>query len=205
MSDFLDLVRLLKDGEIVSREEVQDALAALEGHEFSFATQKDHFRDLLTASLGGDPDAFYAFRMETQGLIKSTPEEIEEELRVTAADLYGDSWQTPLWDLVCEAVEHAQLDEWEDFEEILDQVEDDIESSWQHYSELKIGEEEVTQETIIGHRLLLEGLQTWLDAVSQLFEAAEGKESWETGLESAEWGNRLLVTSEIYARRLARA
>ena len=131
-NDFIQLVQLLEEGEIVTREEVEAGLLALEDHSFSFPTQEEYFRELLRSALAGNSDAFYTFRLECRSLIKKTPEEVEEELRQTAADLYGDSWKTPLWYQICEAVEYGEREEWDHFEELLLQVEDEIELSLIH-------------------------------------------------------------------------
>lgn len=203
-NDFLNLVWLLKTNQDISREDLEFALTGIDEVDFEFESRRMRFRELLQGSLDGNPDDFASFQDESEGLVLFTAEEVETELRLSALELYGESWKTPLYEELFRLVLLGQKGEWDEFEEALEAYELDIQIQWDEYSDMRITEDEVTQETAIGHRLLLEGLQALLNAISLLFSAADEEVEWAEALETAEWGSRLLTMSHLYALRVAR-
>lgn len=75
-----------------------------------------------------------------------------------------------------------------------------IEASWDLYYAQPLAHEERTAETVVGHRLLVEGLALWLKAL----ELAEAWADPVLCLSIAEGGNRLLMAVQHQHLRLAR-
>ncbi len=80
----------------------------------------------------------------------------------------------------------------------LKELEGSIESAWESYYESPIAPEERTAETMVGHRLLVEGLAGWMEAIKLCRTGAPREEAWA----AAERANRLLVVVQYQARRL---
>ena len=74
-----------------------------------------------------------------------------------------------------------------------------VEQAWESYMSQPLQPQERTAETVIGHRLLVEGMAGWLEAI----EAAEADPEDPYCLQVAEQANRLLLTVQYQARRLA--
>jgi hypothetical protein len=137
---------------------------------------------------------------------RQTPvaEDLESEFRAMAAQFTEEQWRTSAYvDL-----ENALLDFEEDGE--LDGLllklqsrEEKIRESLDGYRATSLTPEEVTAETVTGHRLLCDGLEAWLAALGALAEAAESGGAWEPGLEAAERGNRLLLAVQRLNQRVA--
>lgn len=76
-----------------------------------------------------------------------------------------------------------------------------IEQSWESYLSQPLQPQERTAETVVGHQLLVEGMAGWLEAIA----IAEADPDDPRCLEFAERANRLLLTVQYQARRLADA
>lgn len=71
-------------------------------------------------------------------------------------------------------------------------------SVWEEYERGDVLDEEVTTESILGHRFLLEGVEGWLDALGAFREGLEaGAVNPEEIFECAEFAQRRLVLLQI--------
>jgi hypothetical protein len=63
---------------------------------------------------------------------------------------------------------------------------------------------EVTSESVLGHKLLSEGLQSWLTALDMIRAALEEdvETDWQQVLDAAQEGNRLLIVVQKFSQRL---
>lgn len=75
-----------------------------------------------------------------------------------------------------------------------------LKASWDRYERIRVTPPEQTAETVAGHRLLVEGLAGWQEAL----ELSESGAEVETVLEAAEDANRLLVVVQLHARSVRR-
>lgn len=85
-----------------------------------------------------------------------------------------------------------------DWESRLDTVKSRVNRSWENYQNLKVADRERTAETVAGHRLLVEGLAGWLEAV-ELCRQSEFEAAREAAIEA----NRLLILVQKQSRRLS--
>lgn len=76
-----------------------------------------------------------------------------------------------------------------------------IEANWDRYYNQPIAPEERTAESVVGHRLLVEGLAHWMKALKLADAGAEPAEC----LPVAEAGNRLLLAVQLHSRRVSAA
>jgi hypothetical protein len=121
---------------------------------------------------------------------QQTELELEHELRTRAATLNEHDWKTQaVWQL-SDALWTGQAHYYaREMWERLDSVEDG-------YASFLVCPQEVTCESVVGHRLLLEGLDAWREALEMLEQRPAG------ALKMAEYGNRILVTVQRYASQL---
>jgi len=75
--------------------------------------------------------------------------------------------------------------------------------AWVPYVETPVLDAEVTAETVVGHRLLQDGIEGWLHALDQMERAENGEMSFDDALATAEKANRLLVATQRLAHRVA--
>lgn len=116
-------------------------------------------------------------------------EQLESEFRRIAAELPEEEWRTP---------RIGEIEAWLDGAEVdLEAIRATVLSSWNRYQQTPLSADEVTAETVVGHRLLLEGLEGWLEALDALEAEEEG------ALEQAEAANRLLVAVQKLHQRVA--
>lgn len=137
---------------------------------------------------------------------EETPgEELERHLREVAAELPESDWYTETYDQVARAVEAWQAGDAMPLLQAMDEVQARLEASWEPYYHSPIAAEEITAETVVGHRLLLEGVQGWFDALECLRLASDGQMDWEEALAPAEAANRLLVAVQKLAVLMERS
>ena len=80
----------------------------------------------------------------------------------------------------------------------LDHTEARFISIWEQYESGDVLEEEVTVESVLGHRFLLEGVEGWLDALGTFREELEiGEVNADDILECAEYAQRRLVLLQL--------
>ncbi|MFA5507535.1 MAG: hypothetical protein WC314_14155 [Vulcanimicrobiota bacterium] len=84
------------------------------------------------------------------------------------------------------------------WQQSLDEVEKRIKGAWENYRSLLVTERERTAETQAGHRLLVEGLAGWLEAV-ELCRVGD----FEAAREAAVEANRLLILVQRQGLRLS--
>lgn len=125
---------------------------------------------------------------------------LEEEFRQLAEELPEEQWRTSHYlELI------RQLDE-SDEPQLLDFLErrrSQLLQSLQGYRQNQVMDQEVTAETVAGHRLLEEGIQGWLQGVEMLMEAIPSDGDCEPALERIEESNRLLVSVQRLHQRVA--
>lgn len=128
----------------------------------------------------------------------SAAPDLEKELRTLAADLCETEWQTSaIWELEEALVDFEESGDEETLLGFLEERRNVLERAQHAYSQTPVLSEEVTAETVVGHRLLAEGIQGWLSAVDCLTSG-----EWDRGLREAENGNRLLVAVQRLHRRV---
>ncbi|MBN9420059.1 hypothetical protein ABS71_14895 [bacterium SCN 62-11] len=124
----------------------------------------------------------------------------EQEFRELARQLPDQQWKTSQY---LELIRH--LDE-SDEEELLDYLEQrrlQLLQSLDSYRKNPIMPQEVTAETVAGHRLLEEGIEGWLDGVELLLEAVSHDGDCEPALDRIEDSNRLLIAVQRLHQRVA--
>lgn len=109
-----------------------------------------------------------------------------EELYAFAAALPEKRCRTVRWKRFARCIQNPQ---------VLESLKAELQASWESYLEEPLLVHEVTAETLVGHRLLVEGLHGWLEAL----ELAPHQEE---ALARAIQANRLLLTLNHQARRL---
>jgi hypothetical protein len=125
---------------------------------------------------------------------------LEEELREIAAGIGPERWATETFEDLATAIQSFLNGGEEDaFWEMVDQIERIVDGSYSSYSETHILPKERTLESIVVHKLLLEGMEDWKAALEAIKE--DENPDWEWILATAEHGNRLLVAVQIFNER----
>lgn len=146
-----------------------------------------------------------SFSVRFPYLQNAQPLDLESEFRMIADELPETVWCTSTY-IDLEAALDA-FDEDGDVLGLLDYLEvrrERVQQVLQSYASATLLGEEVTSESVVGHRLLTEGLAHWLEAVELAQVGLQhGGSSWEGSLEAAERGNRLLMATQKLHRRVA--
>lgn len=132
---------------------------------------------------------------------------LEQELREIAAGIAEERWCTESYKNLESAIDQF-LDggEEENLWDFLDELEASLERSSESYQQTDILAKEVTVESLVLHKLLLEGIEQWQSAVAVIRQGdPECEPEWAEMLARAQEGNRLLVAVQIYYGRLQRA
>ena len=136
--------------------------------------------------------------------LKVEPVDLEGEFRAIAEELPEMFWCTAAYVELEKALD--DFDEEGDELRLLDYLEVRREALHQvldGYGGETVVPEEVTSESVVGHRLLLEGLGYWLESLDLAQVGLQQREtSWEGCLEAAERGNRLLLAVQKLHRRV---
>ena len=129
---------------------------------------------------------------------------LENEIREIASGLAEAAWSTETFQKLENAID-AFLDggseepRWS----AVDAIEELLERVSESYRQTVILPKEVTLESQVTHSLLCEGIEEWQSALALLRDEDSNEEPpWDTVLEAAERGNRLLVAVQIYHKRL---
>lgn len=125
---------------------------------------------------------------------------LEQEFRELAERLSEDQWQTSQYR---ELIGHLDESEESDLLEYLDRRYHQLELSLDSYRNHQILPEEVTEETLAGHRLLEEGIQGWLEGIGILLTEIPRAGDCEPALERIERSNRLLVSVQRLHQRVS--
>ena len=117
---------------------------------------------------------------------------LEDRWRRTAADLTMEELNSGTWRDLHRAFQAEAAGRHDLVVRWLEQTEATILAAWEGYDATTVLEDEVTAESVLGHQLLREGAESWLDALEMLREGL-GQSDREAVLERAEEGQRLLV------------
>lgn len=129
-------------------------------------------------------------------------ERLELEFRRLAESLEPEDWYTTNYQLVLKAVNSCKKGDPAPLEQAIADLGELFENAWGPYSTTPITPEEITAETVVGHRLLQEGIQGWFDALEQLELSMCGEGDFDEALETAEIANRLCVAVQKLALRV---
>ncbi|MCA9778700.1 MAG: hypothetical protein KC800_18355 [Candidatus Eremiobacteraeota bacterium] len=118
---------------------------------------------------------------------------LERELREKASALSVAEWCVGAYPVLDEGIQYFVDGFPERLEQALAELDQLLVSAWEPYAGMSVTEEEVTAETVVGHRLLKEGFDQWFKALDEAELAAGQEGCFEQALSLAEEGNRLLV------------
>lgn len=116
----------------------------------------------------------------------------EDRWRRAAAALRPEQLETHTWRELQRALQAEALGRHDLVELWLDRTEEAVMDAWEGYDRGPILDDEVTAESVLGHKLLREGAEAWLDALEMLRESL-GQADRQAILARAEQGQRLLV------------
>lgn len=117
---------------------------------------------------------------------------LEDRWRRTAANLTAGDLESGTWRDLHRALHAESVGRRDLVLRWLDQTEATILAAWEGYDSTTVLAEEVTAESALGHHLLREGAEYWLDALAILRETL-GQVDREEVLKQAEEGQRLLM------------
>lgn len=128
---------------------------------------------------------------------------LERDLRELADQLSEEEWCTESY-LKLERGIHAFLDGNPDLlEEVVEEMETVLDEAWNPYSNTPLGDSEITAETVVGHTLLTQGVHEWIQALDFVRAATEEADpDWQSALDAAQLGNRLLIAVQKFNQRL---
>ncbi len=122
---------------------------------------------------------------------------LELKWRRRAAGLGLAQLESNTWEDLHAALDAAQAGRTSSVARWLDLVEQHFLNSWESYEDGDVLEEEVTTESVLCHRFLMEGTELWLDALSTFRESLGGAIDRASILELAEAGQRNLILVQI--------
>lgn len=130
---------------------------------------------------------------------------IEREIRVIADELEEEKWATESY-LTLEECVDILLDEDDDepLLQALEEMEELLEKAYRPYREARVVDSEITAESAAAHRVLMEGIESWMTALEMIRQEDDPEEEtdWSGALARAEYGNRLLVAVQVFNARL---
>jgi hypothetical protein len=126
---------------------------------------------------------------------------LEQEFRSIANTLKPKEWVTSAYQEALDAADDYEDGDDQSLVRFSDKMTKRLESAWETYSNIALLPEEITAESVVGHRLLLEGIQCWYDALEMLVQFSEQGLDLDEALSRAEEANRLLVAVEKLASR----
>ena len=149
--------------------------------------------DEFRLEFDNDPDTF------------EPPEAVlEQELREIAEGIAYERWSTETFENLASAVKTFLDGGPEDsFWDVVEGIDSLIDASYNTYSETHILPKERTLESVVVHKLLLEGMENWKASLESVKEDEDP--DWDWVLATAEQGNRLLVAVQIFEERVQRA
>jgi hypothetical protein len=121
---------------------------------------------------------------------------LETLWREKAANLGLVQLETRTWDDLHKALDAAAQGRSALVARWIDKVEETFLAVWESYQQSDILEEEVTAESVLGHRLLREGVEGWLEALSQFRDTLTAVDRAAV-LAQAEVGQRLLMVVQV--------
>ncbi len=114
-----------------------------------------------------------------------------------AEALANEDLETETWIDLQEALELLQQGDVESTESWLEETTANLIAVWHEYENLSILDEEITCETVLGHRFLRDGVEFWLEALDLLKEGLTENFDSQTILDRARQGQRRLVLLQI--------
>jgi hypothetical protein len=128
---------------------------------------------------------------------------IEDLWRARAGSLGYSELNTTLWNDLHRALDAAEKGKSQVVSRWLELVEQKMIAKWESYEHSEILDEEITSESVAGHRLLCDGVENWLCALSELrYGLAVGNVNRTSVLQNAECGQRLLVALEVIQKEM---
>ena len=121
---------------------------------------------------------------------------LETLWREKAANLGLVQLETSTWEDLHKALDAATAGRLDLVARWIDKVEETFLAVWESYQQSDILEQEVTAESVLGHRLLREGIEGWLAALAQ-FRATLTAVDRAAVLAQAEVGQRLLMVVQV--------
>ena len=112
-------------------------------------------------------------------------------------------WRTSNYAKIARGVESAEQGTLEPLEEAIDEMRAILVEAWAPYLEMPLSRNEIVAESVVGHRLLVEGFRGWASALDLLDAAIDGEVPYSTGLAKLEEANRLLMAVQFLAKRPA--
>lgn len=126
-------------------------------------------------------------------------DEIAEQYLTLADELTDEEWQTTTYAQLVDLIDCLETDQHEEARRLQQALNGIIEGAWQVYSQTLVHDDEVTLQAVAGHRLLLQGAETWRQA---LVDVKDGR--YDDALENAEDANRILISLQRFARQVER-
>lgn len=130
-------------------------------------------------------------------------EQLEMELRQMAEDLTEEEWCTGSYLKLENGVQAYLEGDPEPLNQAVEEMEIVLDQAWSPYAESPVADHEITAESVLGHQLLAEGVQEWIQAIDFVREIADGADAdWQEALDTAQYANRLLIVVERFSQRL---
>ena len=201
--DLTKLVRQIQKGGIASLGSewsnwLEGAMSQLETDDSIEVHRSDELAEILSEmeeALASGIDASKAADRLLAVLAEPT---LEERWRTRAENLSVSELHTTLWSDLQRAMVAVETGKFQVVSRWIDLVEQRMISRWESYEQTELLEEEITAETVAGHRLLCDGMESWLGALSELkFGLQNGAVNRRSVLEKAEAGQRLLVILKV--------
>ena len=157
--------------------------------------------DLPTGKL---VDFYQRFDPAFRSPLECSAGELDAELRELAEQLPERDWCTSSYLKVEHGIQSYLDGEDGPLQSALREMETIIEAAWEPYAQSSVVNSEVTSESVLGHKLLSEGLQSWLTALDMIRAALEEdvETDWQQVLDAAPEGNRLLIVVQKFSQRL---
>ena len=155
------------------------------------------------------------FQAELHAVSLAPGEALEQEFFQLAEQLEAAEWQTPTYQNVANGYANYLKGNPNSLRQALENTWSIIEGARASYQETSVADSEVTAESVVGHKLLSEGLNHW-EAALQLLSELPGlspecnivqdveavKNHAREAMAEAEYGNRLLVTLPKFHQRV---
>ena len=127
---------------------------------------------------------------------------LEIEYRRLAANLPEAEWVTTFYAQARQAAELAKAGQSEQFLANIHEMHEVIVKAWEPYARTSLTEEDVTAETVVGHLLLRDGVEGWLEALDQLERASREEMTYEEALATGEKANRLMISVQRLTQKI---
>jgi len=121
---------------------------------------------------------------------------LEQEFRLLARSFDRSQWLSRSYQRLVKALQDWEQGHAQPLLEYLDPKRQLLEEAWARYERTPVLSSEITAETIVGHRLLQESIELWMQALDLVEQATETGQPFSEALALAEQGNRLLVAVE---------